>query len=258
MIKLNSEDRLLFKKGKQREFLELASKNIGSLRKLAKFLNLGWGNFWYYLDERITLPYKLFKKIILLGDIKEEIILNLWVEKVLPQNWGRIKGGIKTGQKLRTDTKFQRKWKRIRKIAGKKIRIKYINNWDIGFRKIGKRNVIGPKSEKMFNEGERKIAQWLLNRGINYEYEKLIKLNNNFYFPDFLVGDIIIERCGFTWKNYIPRLKQKIEDYANYWNGKIIMVCPENSFQIIKNLININSKFTILREKDIDKMASMA
>jgi len=213
------------------------------------------GNFWCYLDEQVTLSYKLFREILPLVKIREEKILDEWVEKILSGNWGRVRGGIKTQQKLRIDPNFRNKWRQIRKKAGRKIRVKFLKNWDIGFRKAGKRNTIGPKGEKMFNEHEKRIAEFLLAKNKNYEYERLIKLNGNFYFPDFIIGNTIIERCGFFTKTYLKVLKKKIEDYSKYWKGKVIIIYPDKFSDIIKSLIAENPKFILIKEDNLDDMA---
>lgn len=248
--------RLKFKKGEQSKFLRLAAKSVGSLRKLAKLLGLKWGTFWYYLNEQITLPYTWLEKLLPFTNLKEEYIISECVEKILPFNWGAVIGGTKTSKinmaRLRADPKFKELWIRHCKKAGAAIKNGFIKNWDIGFRKAGRRNVIGPKGENMFNEAEKNIALWLIKHNKSYEYERLIKINGKFYFPDFIVGNVIIERCGLCTEKYLKLLKRKFYDYRNYWNGRIIVICPKNLLKPIKRLISSNSKFKIINENNLD------
>jgi len=255
-------ERIRFKKGKQSEFLRRASKPFGSLRKFAKFLDMGWGYFWYYISEQVTLPGVVFDKSLPFTGLSKKFILNNWVIEILPYNWFAIKGGVSTGkinsERLKNDMKFRRMWVERSKKAGSKLKGRFIENWDVGFRKAGKRKVTGPKGEKMFNENEKDIALMLLSKNKNYEYEKLINLNGKFYFPDFIVGKTIIERCGLSTNNYLDSLKNKITDYTNCWDGKIIIVCPKHLFGKMKGLIPQNSKINLITEDKLDIMASVA
>lgn len=83
-------DRIKFKEGKQEEFLKLAAKKFGSLRKLAKWLDISFGYLWYYLSGQITLPSTVFEKLLSYVDTDQNI--EDWVETRLPPNWGQIKG----------------------------------------------------------------------------------------------------------------------------------------------------------------------
>jgi hypothetical protein len=123
------------------------------------------------------------------------------------ENWGCVIGGkrkyklyglkinqrqlIKGGQNgmLALRRKFSKsEWKKVSHIAalmGAKSKT--------GFR----RKVIGPKGEKMFNSLEKEVAEILLKLNVDYEYEKILKIKNNYIIPDFLILANILIECTY-------------------------------------------------------------
>ena len=95
-------------------------------------------------------------------------------------NWGQIKGGKIRGKMKSNLTKVER--------------IKGFKKATIVTRK---RKVIGPKGERMYNIGEKRIADFLLANNFNYQYEPVIDLGDKYAIPDFVVNNNIIERCSF-------------------------------------------------------------
>lgn len=93
-----------------------------------------------------------------------------------------------------------------------------------------------------------------MSRNKDYECERLINLNGKFYFPDFIVGNNIIERCGFSTNEYLGLLKNKVTDYINYWDGKIIIVFPKRLKKIIERLIPLNSKINLITEDKLSEL----
>jgi len=260
-MKVKNTDRLKFKNGKQSEFLRLAAKRIGSLRGLARFIGISWGYFWYYVDEQITLPYKIFKTILPLTPLSQEELLNNWIGTVLPRYWGCLEGAKIANKviqnKMKKSNEYRENWREKCKKGGMNIKRKFITNWDVGFRKAGRRNANGPKGEKMFNEYEKNIAIYLLSKGIDYKYEPMMKMNGNFYFPDFVVNGTIIERCGLLTSKYLQNLKRKINDYLDCWNGKIIFVCPKRIINKLKAEISSSQKVIIISEDNLENMAKI-
>lgn len=133
----------------------------------------------------------------------------------------------------------------------KKLRIK-------GFRianlKTVKRKIIGPNGEKMYNEAERRLAELLLKHDLEYKYEPLINLGDKYAFPDFLVKNTIIERCGYSdWPCYWNRTAEKIELYEKHFKGKFIIVVPPNRFDIaVRRLSSHVKNIIILKENTIN------
>ena len=64
-----------------------------------------------------------------------------------------------------------------------------------GLKKSGRRTSIGPKNEKMVNELESKTARKLFSLKIKYKYEPLFKVQDQIFYPDFVVSNTIIECC---------------------------------------------------------------
>lgn len=246
--------RVIFNDGKQSEFLRMAAKDVGSLRKLAKMLDIKWGYFWYYIKEEISLPCGVFKKVLPLTGLSERETMETWIKELLPKNWGAVKGGNKTGiivkRKIMEDAHYKKMWIMKCKKGGNKIKGQFIKNWDVGFRKAGKRTVIGPNGERMFNRHERGIALWLASHKTDYEYEKLVRINGNYYFPDFIVNDVIIERCGFSTKYYLNSLRKKLGNYKRFWKGRIIVVCPRKFANNIRRTVATAPKVDIILEED--------
>ncbi len=85
------EDRILFKKGKQKEFLDLVKSNLNvvSVRGILQFgLDLKYSTLKDYYSEKLLLPKGLFENLIYLAKIKK--VGNV---KYIKGNWGQIKGG---------------------------------------------------------------------------------------------------------------------------------------------------------------------
>jgi len=181
------------------------------------------------------LPENIFYECIKI--LPELSSYKLFIIDIYPTNWGRIKGG-----KIRGKMKSN---------LTKKLRIK-------GFRianlKTVKRKIIGPNGEKMYNEAERRLAELLLKHDLEYKYEPLINLGDKYAFPDFLVKNTIIERCGYSdWPCYWNRTAEKIELYEKHFKGKFIIVVPPNRFDIaVRRLSSHVKNIIILKENTIN------
>jgi len=233
-------NRLLFKVGYQRKFLLTLIKNHGlTQRKLSKKLEVNRNTLKNWIGEKRLLPENMFQKCL---QIEPELSNYLkFVNVKLPSNWGQIKGG-KIRSKMKTN-------------LTRNLRIK-------GFRKANqrtvKRKVIGPFGEKMYNSAEKNIAEVLLNANMKYAYEPLIQIGNNYSFPDFLVSNIIVERCGYSdWSGYWTRLKKKLKLFEKN-KIKFILVVPENRFNIaIRRIEKYVKNVIILKEKEIDLLPKL-
>ncbi len=64
-----------------------------------------------------------------------------------------------------------------------------------GLKKSGRRTSLGPKKEKMVNELEAKTARKLHSLKIKYKYEPLFKVQDQIFYPDFVISNTIIECC---------------------------------------------------------------
>tara|TARA_Y100000310_G_C20663035_1_gene805849 strand:+ start:2008 stop:2301 length:294 start_codon:yes stop_codon:yes gene_type:complete len=94
-------ERVIFKKGKQRKFLKkcIENLNLTSLRGLLQLgLDTNYNNLKNFHTERRALPRQRFEDLVYLAKIDiNKININY-----KDQNWGQIKGG-KTSKKQRND-----------------------------------------------------------------------------------------------------------------------------------------------------------
>jgi len=124
-----------------------------------------------------------------------------------PENWGCILGGkrkyelyglnftreqiVKGGKNgmMSLRKKLGKEgWRKLSFLAGS-ISAKSGNNF--------RRKILGPKGEKMFNEMEKEVAEILLKLNLDYEYEKVLKINDRFFIPDFIISSCIIIECTY-------------------------------------------------------------
>ena len=232
--------RLHFKEDFQRKlFLDVILKEGLSQRKLAKLLGVSRCAIKHWAKPDRLLPEYIFNHLVKLHPWTKPYYK--YVSEKIPMNWGQIKGGKIRGKMKSNLTKVER------------IR---------GFRKASistrKRKVIGPKGEKMYNIGEKKIADFLLANNFDYQYEPVVNLGDKYAIPDFLVNDHIIERCGYSnWNVYWSNLVRKFKLFNKYKVGKIIVLVPSKHFDFaIKRLQRLNN-LIILKEDEIEKLSKI-
>jgi hypothetical protein len=86
--------RIIFMKGKQREFfnLILEKSNCPSLRELSNRININYSTIKNYYIERRLLGEELFNNLCILAGLNKNNIDYKSVEG----NWGQVKGGRKS------------------------------------------------------------------------------------------------------------------------------------------------------------------
>lgn len=92
--------RVLFKKGEQRKFLDLAVNRLNcvSLRGLLQFgFNVSYSSLKNYYSERRLMKSDFFENLCYLSKISR----NSLKVRYLSDNWGKIKGGKKSKRKAR-------------------------------------------------------------------------------------------------------------------------------------------------------------
>lgn len=98
------EQRILFKKGKQRKFLQsvLNKLNCVSLRSLNQFgFSIPYGTLKCYYTEKRLLPKSFFEQLCYLGKLNNKD----FSFTILNENWGQIKGGKKNKRNKRKSLK---------------------------------------------------------------------------------------------------------------------------------------------------------
>ncbi|MCM8774700.1 MAG: hypothetical protein NC820_08260 [Candidatus Omnitrophica bacterium] len=84
---------------------------------------------------------------------------------------------------------------------------------------------------------EKEVADLLYTLGIEYKYEPLVNINNNYFFPDFLIGNDVIIECTM-WRGYQKayRLRDKIEYLSKRY--KIFVLIPKSLYSYYEILNN--------------------
>ncbi len=148
------------------------------------------------------------------------------IQEKLPYLWGRIKGGRMLIRLKKQNGTFVDTVERLKKVNSKRMKrwhrymkkhepeAYYTSQYE-RFKKIGKYSSLTKKGFKVRNRLEKIVADFLFSLGLDFEYEPYILLNGHAYFPDFKIGNILIEAT--EWKNptrqKLSRLKRKHDDY---------------------------------------------
>jgi len=218
-------------------FSEIILKEKLNQREFAEILEVSRRGLRQWMKEERKLPELIFERI--LKTFPWTIIYKNYVRGILPKNWVQIKGG-KIRSKMKTN-------------LTKRDRIKGFKNAKI---KLFQRKAIGPNGELMYNVNEKKIAEELMRNDIQYKYEPIISIGKNYAVPDFIVGNIIIERCGFgNWEPYWSNLKRKIKRLEKYDRKyKIVVLVPSNNLKmVIEKLYNVKN-ITIFGEENLESL----
>ena len=227
----------------QKEVIKNAIEKAGSYRKLSKILEIPFSTICAYENGRVIME-KRFLRIINFLNIKKEHI----VFQKLEDNWKQILGGkncvISKKEKgtfeiqlKKAQTKgameFKRWHKRMKENEPEKYYLSQYNN----FKKIAGYKYNTNKGEKVRNIFEKQVADILHKLKINYEYEPLIKANNKYFFPDFLINKNIIIECT-SWKGETKayKLREKIKHLKKKY--KVFVVIPKNLYSYYKILDN--------------------
>lgn len=226
---------LILKKEKLKEIVLKAVQKAGTYRKLSGEIKIPVSTIYNYISINRTITKENLDRLLAyLGtDIsKEEII------QELPDNWKQIIGGKNCVKKKQKEGKLDKQLKEARKhiINGKRIgdwhkkmrkqnpeayyKIQYEH-----FQKVGHYKLITKNGEKVRNALEKKTADILKRLGIVYKYEPLIKAENRYFFPDFVINDKVILECTM-WRGYDKaiKLKEKIR-YLNK-KYKVYVIIP--------------------------------
>ena len=215
---------LKLKKGKQKEVIQKAIDKAGSERKLCKYFRLSNGALYRYKSELGNIPNKRLESILTYVGIDMTEFKNN-ILKEMPNNWGRVKGGINCVAKKRIDGVFKETVERLRKASSKRMKEwhtymkkehpKEYHLWQYErFKKIGggyKYRLINDIQVR--NPLEKEIGDFLILNRVPFEYEAYVNIKGKAYFPDFKINNLIIEVT--EWKhhdrNRLLMFKRKID-----------------------------------------------
>lgn len=245
------------KEGILNSLIERAIKKAGTIRRLAKEVNIPKSTLYNNYKE-----YKLINKNNL---IKIENYLNKHVKKEeiieeLPDNWKQIIGGKNCVKKKQENNTLNSQLKKARQKLidvgkstatwHKKMKKENPDKYHLiqygRFKKIGEYKFTTKKGEKVRNKLEKDTADFLFDNNIQYLYEPMIKINKHYFFPDFLINNKIIIECTF-WRGYDKAIKLK--NKINYLKKryKVFVLIPKalnNYYQILNKYLiyELNTK----------------
>lgn len=237
---------MLLKKGKIREIISLAIKKAGSIRKLVLKINIPRSTIFEYYQEKGSIREENLNKVLhyLNFNLDEKEIL-----KKLPDNWKQIKGGKRCVETKKANGTYEEQLKKCQKVDGGKslkiwhLKMKRKNPEEYHmlqynrFKKIGTYKLETKNGEKVRNKLEKEVADLLKDLKIEYKYEPMVKINKNYFFPDFLINNkIIIECTGWRGFDKAIKLKNKI----NFLEKKyvIYVVIPKTLKRYYETLNN--------------------
>lgn len=238
--------RCVFKQGKQRELLIESIKKVGSKRKLSKLTGFSKGAIYKYKFEKIYIStFRLSKILNILGkdfkDVKED------VKEQLPDSWGQKKGGLSLINKKKKEGTFETTIAKLKQVSSKRMKnwhaitkkkdpLKYFELQYNRFKKVGEYPIIC-NNIRVRNWLEAKIAEFLTAQNIKFEYEPCIIIQGKAYFPDFKVGNLLIEATFWSHpkKEKINYLNSKINDYKMV-GYNIIFFVPTSHRNFYKGL----------------------
>jgi hypothetical protein len=232
--------RYTFSEGKQRELLLFAKAHLGlSWRDFAQELGVGYTTIRECQDEKWSIRQDIFEKIIAICP-ESETFKNSII-RTNDDNWGRKLGGLRTKEHQHgfLDPKYQQQssnWKsRGGKIGTKKWHETMKKEKPQEYRQIQydrikqslkyKREYMG---QKYRNDLELETAKILTENKVQFEYEKLLRCGEKFYFPDFILNEAIIE-CTF-WNKVEEKsdvLKRKSLAYLKLGFKMIIIITTQ-------------------------------
>lgn len=226
---------LILKEGVLRNILSEALVKAGNIRLLEKEIKISRSSLSEYYNEKITIRKENLDKLLdYLGiSIKEVDIL-----KKLPTNWRQIKGGKRCVQLKKEKGTFKKQLQEMRskikfnhlKLWHKKMKKESLEKYHLiqyeRFKKVGNYKFITKNRERVRNELEKDIADLLKKLGFDYKYEPLVKAENKYFFPDFLVRDNLIIECT-SWRGFDKaiKLKNKIKFLKKEY--KVFVVVPK-------------------------------
>lgn len=226
---------LILKRGKLKKIIEISAKKAGNIRKLEKKLDISRSNLSAYHMEKMPINVRNLQKLVKYAKItikKEDII------KELADNFKQIKGGINcvkmkiangTFDKLlklcqKGSSEYMKRWHKLRKKGNPEA---YYKKQYENFKLIGNYKYKTKNGETVRNKLEKEVADILKNLKIDYEYEPLIKSQNKYFFPDFLIKNKVIVECTmWRGKDKAIKLKNKIKYLRG--NYRVFVIIPKN------------------------------
>lgn len=216
-----------FKSGKQSELIKLGIKILGSERALAYFLKTSKISVYRYKFEQVNLPEIFLDKLVVKYPKFRKFLR--YIELRLPNNWGKIKGGLNCVIKKEKMGTLDKEIVKLKMLSSermkqwhaymKKNEPRKYHTWQYKrFKKVGRGyNLKLGNGIMVRNKLEQTIGNFLLENNFKFEYEPYFKFTHRACFPDFVVGKIIIEVSAWMHpeKTKLERLNDKFRSYLD-------------------------------------------
>ena len=207
----------------QRKLLKNAIAKAGSERKLGKIIEIPTGSMYEYKKRR-RFPYNRFKKLFDFLELSE----SNFRFKLIDQKEFRIKGGIAVQKKYLKENRFNEIHIKMRRASSKYMK-KYMKNWHANmkkqnpeayynlqharFKSIGGYKFVAEKGHFVRNKFELEIANILHSISADYEYEPMVKIPLRTMFPDFKIGNLLLECTAWKGEQKAYTLLTKIKAF---------------------------------------------
>ena len=210
-------------------------KKAGSERKLEKLIKIPDICIHQYKKMNSRMPYNRFKVFLKFLGLNE-VDFNY---KLIEHNYFRKKGGLAVQKKYLKENRLDEILKNARSYIINKDQLKhwhakmkkekpeeYFEIQHRRFKKINKKKWKTNRGEFVRNKFELEIANILDSLSADYLYEPCMKLSST-YFPDFKVGNLIIECTAWRGEDKAKALSIKIQDFEKE-GYKVKVVVPDN------------------------------
>jgi len=239
---------LKFNKGVQKEVITNAIKKAGSERKLCKIAGISKGTIYKYKFEYTNISKTSFQRI--LHFLNEDFNnYRKYIVKELPDNWGRVKGGINCVAKKKAAGKFDETIEKLRRATSKRM-IKWHKDFKANhpkkyhllqydrFKKIdGGYKYKLKNGTPIRNHLEKELGDFLSSQKIKFDYEPYVNIDGKVYFPDFKIKNKIIEATEWKHpdKKKLHKLKTKLTNYKKERLETVLFV-PKNLRKFYKEV----------------------
>jgi len=235
---------MYIKVNNQKNFIQEAINKEGSYRKLGLKLGLPSSSILRYKNGE-AISYNRFKLITKFLSIKNEELL---IKEKLEDNFKQRLGGIKCVEVKKEKGTFDKDMKRLHDIQSEKLKKwhkfmkenkpqEYYKIQYTRFKKVSEYKHKTLKGDFVRNKLEKETADLLFKLKLNYEYEPLVKSEDKYFFPDFLIDDKIIIECTM-WRGEVKayKLKDKIKILEKRY--KVFVIIPKDLYSYYRILDN--------------------
>ncbi|OIO42122.1 hypothetical protein COU56_02145 [Candidatus Pacearchaeota archaeon CG10_big_fil_rev_8_21_14_0_10_31_9] len=228
----------------QSSFIQKAIIKAGSQRKLSNIIDIPHSSIDRYLSGGF-IPDKRFELISNFLEIKNS---NKLIKNKFENNFRQRIGGKSCVEFKKRNGTFERDMKNIQNKQSERLKQwhskmkrdnpkEYYSKQYSRFKKIGGYKYKSKNGEKVRNLFEKQVADILFDLRIDYEYEPLINVRDQYFFPDFLINKkIIFEVTAWEGETKAYKLKDKISYLDEKY--KVYVIIPKHLYKYYKILNN--------------------